>query len=171
MKTPIWILALATTLAATSSAAQETSGGGLATVLQSIFGLPKATQEARVLGVPESDLRVVLDTAREKRLPAGVVAEMIRDENDAIRENGPIDNFGAFVQARLNEGLRGRDLAAAIRAEHVAHGKGKGQGLSRSSAPAGSPGKSGSAGKPGSPGKSEAAQKDKAAKSKKGGPQ
>jgi hypothetical protein len=48
---------------------------------------------------------------------------LFETENKAIREHGPVDNFGAFVQRRLDEGLRGRDLADAIRAEHAAHGR------------------------------------------------
>jgi hypothetical protein len=124
MKTRVWILVLATVLAAAPSAAQESSGI-LAAVLQALR-LPGATQEARVLGVPDSDIRAILDRSRERRLSAAAVTDMIEGGNKAIREHGPIDNFGAFVQRRLDEGLRGRDLAEAIRAEHAAHGKGKG---------------------------------------------
>ena len=126
MKTRIWILALATALLAAPSAAQESSGM-VASVLQALR-LPGTTQEARTLGVPESDIRAILDKAREKRVRASDVNELLEHENRAIREHGPVDNFGAFVQRRLDEGLRGRDLAEAIRAEHAAHGKGKGHG-------------------------------------------
>lgn len=126
MKTLIWILVLATALAAAPSAAQESSGM-LASVLKALR-LPRTTQEARTLGVPESDIRAILDKAREKRVRAADVNELFEHENKAIREHGPVDNFGAFVQRRLDEGLRGRDLAEAIRAEHAAHGKGKGHG-------------------------------------------
>jgi len=124
MKTRIWTLVLMTALVAFPSAAQESSSM-LASVLQTLR-LPKTTQEARTLGVPESDIRAILDRAREKRVSAAAVNELLETENKAIREHGPVDNFGAFVQRRLDEGLRGRDLADAIRAEHAAHGKGKG---------------------------------------------
>lgn len=127
MKTCIGILVLATALTAAPGAAQESSGGALASVLQALL-LPRTTQEARTLGVPESDIRAILDRARERRLRAADVTELFEHENRAIREHGPVDNFGAFVQRRLDEGLRGRDLAEAIRAEHAAHGKGKGHG-------------------------------------------
>jgi hypothetical protein len=127
MKTCIWILVLATAWTAAPATAQESSGGALASVLQALL-LPRTTQEARTLGVPESDIRAILDRARERRVPAADVTELFEHENRAIREHGPVDNFGAFVQRRLDEGLRGRDLAEAIRAEHAAHGKGKGHG-------------------------------------------
>ena len=61
MKTCIWILVLATALTAPAPAtAQESSGGALASVLQALL-LPRTTQEARTLGVPESDIRAILD--------------------------------------------------------------------------------------------------------------
>ena len=126
MRTRVWIFALAIAFAPARSAAQESSGT-IASVLQALR-LPRATQEARVLGVPDSDIRAILDRSRERRLPAADVTELIENGNKAIREHGPIDNFGAFVQSRLDAGLRGRDLAEAIRAEHAAHGKGKGHG-------------------------------------------
>jgi hypothetical protein len=128
MKTCIWILILATAWPAAPVTAQESSGEAVASVLQALL-LPRTTQEARTLGVPESDIRAILVRARERRVPAADVTELFEHENRAIREHGPVDNFGAFVQRRLDEGLRGRDLAEAIRAEHAEHGKGKGHGM------------------------------------------
>ena len=54
------------------------------------------------------------------------MADMTKEQSRAIDEHGPTDNFGAFVQSKLDQGLRGRELSDAIRAEHAAHGKGKG---------------------------------------------
>jgi hypothetical protein len=125
MQSRIGILVLATALAAAPATAQETRTSATETLLWALR-LPQATQQARLLGVPERDLRSIFDTAREMRLPAGALTEVFDEENKSIREHGPVDNFGAFVQARLGEGLRGRELAAAIRAEHAARGKGKG---------------------------------------------
>ena len=170
MRTPVYvsIFVLATALAAAPGVAQEPTG------LFRVLGLPRATQEARVLGVPETDIRVILGTARERGVAPALIVDVIEESNQVIREHGPVDNFGAFVQARLNEGLRGRELAAAIRAEHAERGKGKGH--------VGGPGGSavGAGGKPGSPGKSTSAQSgspgksgksaSKEAKEKKGGP-
>jgi len=163
MKTRIWILVLMTALVAAPSAAQESSSM-LASVLQALR-LPRTTQEARTLGVPESDIRAILDRAREKRVSAGAVNELFETENKAIREHGPVDNFGAFVQRRLDEGLRGRDLAEAIRAEHAAHGKGKGADMPGAAKGKGHAEEQPSAAK----GKGHAGETPEAAKGKKGG--
>jgi len=83
-------------------------------------------------------------------VPAGSLAELFAEENDAIRKHGRIDNFGAFVQEKLAAGLRGRELAAAIHAEHAARGIGKGR-PAEAGKPGAHPGSSGSVGKPGKP--------------------
>jgi len=127
MKRRLCILALVTATAVSPAAAQETKSALLEGLLQ-VFRLPAATQESRVLGVPESDIRSIFDAGREQGLPIGTLTGVFEEANTSVREHGPVDNFGAFVQSRLREGLRGRELAAAIRAEHAAHGKGKGHG-------------------------------------------
>ena len=137
-------------LAAVPVAAQELGSGYLQQLLQATR-LPTVTREARVLGVPERDLQTVFGTARELRIPAGNLAVLLSEENDAIRKHGPIDNFGAFVQEKLRSGLRGRELAAAIRAEHAARGVGKGR-PAEAGKPGEHPGSLGSVGKPGSVG-------------------
>jgi hypothetical protein len=125
MRTRIAMLAIAALAYGVPAYAQE-SGGNLYETLRKVWQLPEVTREARQLGVPESDIRAIFNTARERRVPAGELTEIWIGENASIREHGPVDNFGAFVQERLRQGLRGRDLAAAIRAEHAARGKGKG---------------------------------------------
>lgn len=187
MKIRTALPALALALAAGPSAAQLSTDTRLGSILQAIR-LPKATQEARVLGVPEPDIRVILDRARAQQLPPAVVTEVMEGSCESMREHGPIDNFGAFVQGKLDQGLRGRELAAAIKAEHAARGKGKGhlkhrddhgddhghdhdamaapggpnavKGRERAAQPGGKPD---AAGKPGAAGKSDEA------KGKKGG--
>jgi len=122
------LLALAVLAAAAPAAAQESTASPR-DVLLAALRLPQVTQEARVLGVPEKDLQTIFDTARERRIPAGVLTDVMVSENEACREHGPVENFGAFVQSKLSQGLRGRDLAAAIRAEHAARGIGRGKSL------------------------------------------
>jgi hypothetical protein len=103
--------------------------------------LPVSAAQARTEGVPGDEVRAVLDAMRRASVPAHDARTVLDDARSARREHGPLDNFGAFVQARLDAGLRGRDLAAAIRAEHAARGKGRGAG-NATKGQAGSRGKS-----------------------------
>ena len=93
--------------------------------LQKVFGMPGRADEIRKAGVPESEVRSIFDVLAGRNLPPQEVDEILVAHRDAAREHGPTDNFGAFVQSQLDKGLRGRELAAAIKAEHVARGKGK----------------------------------------------
>lgn len=86
--------------------------------------IPEAADEAREAGIPEEDVEQVLGDARRRRLPPEETTEVLTEGAASARENGPVDNFGAFVQTQLDEGLRGRELADAIHREHAAHGKG-----------------------------------------------
>jgi hypothetical protein len=88
--------------------------------------LPKNAQDVRDKGVPDAEVSKALKAAKDKKVPAGEMSDVTEEHSRAIDDHGPTDNFGAFVQGKLNEGLRGRELAAAIRAEHAARGKGKG---------------------------------------------
>lgn len=88
--------------------------------------LPREAQECRRKGVPDDDMKHALRAARGKGLKADEISDITAEQRRAIDDHGPVDNFGAFVQSKLDEGLRGRDLAAAIRAEHAKRGKGKG---------------------------------------------
>jgi hypothetical protein len=90
--------------------------------------LPAAAQSLRDKGVDKGQVREAMQAAKGKKLKAKEAKGLMKDAGDAVDEHGPIDNFGAFVKSKLDAGLRGRDLAAAIRAEHVARGKGKGHG-------------------------------------------
>lgn len=166
MTHPMCGAALALLLVAVPAHAQDSGELSVAELIQA-FRLPAATREARQLGVPERDLLDIFRTARERRVSAGSLADLFFEENDAVRKHGPIDNFGAFVQDKLRQGLRGRELAAAIHAEHARRGMGKGTkhagdgpgNSDRAGKPghAGKPdnaGKPDDAGKPGSPGKS-----------------
>jgi hypothetical protein len=134
-------------LASVPVAAQESGDSVVQAILQAAR-LPTVTREARSLGVPEKDLQAIFATSRQHRVPAGDLAGLLAVENDAVRQHGPIDNFGAFVQEKLDAGLRGQELAAAIRSEHAARGIGKGRPASAGK-PGEHPGSSGSVDKPG----------------------
>jgi hypothetical protein len=88
--------------------------------------LPKEADECRRKGVPDADMKETLRAAKRKGLKSEEMADVTSEQRKAIDEHGPVDNFGAFVQSKLDEGLRGRELAAAIHAEHAKRGKGKG---------------------------------------------
>ena len=88
--------------------------------------LPVATAEARRDGVASTDIRAVLDAMIRSKVPAYEATAVIDTARVVHHEQGPVDNFGAFVQSQLAAGKRGPALAAAIRAEHARQGKGKG---------------------------------------------
>jgi hypothetical protein len=109
-------MAGATRAQAPASAAQLINAGRL----------PVSANAARREGASDSDVRSVLDAMRAAKVPANEARDILDTARAVRRQHGPVDNFGAFVQTKLAAGLRGRQLAAAIRAEHVAHGKGGG---------------------------------------------
>ena len=122
------ILALASAaLFAVPLAAQspDSTAATIAPWVRALLGLPSVSDEIRRAGVPDTTVRNVLDKLRKQQASPEEVHAVLVAERDAARDHGPTDNFGAFVQQQLDAGLRGRDLAAAIRAEHEAHGKGK----------------------------------------------
>jgi hypothetical protein len=87
--------------------------------------LPVSAAHARQEGVSNRDVHEALDAMRAAKVPARDAQMVIEQERIARHTNGPVDNFGAFVRTELKAGLRGRDLAAAIKAEHAARGKNK----------------------------------------------
>ncbi len=90
--------------------------------------LPVAAERARAAGYTKKDVDEVLASAKSHKLGAGGAAEQLDDAGEAAEKHGPVDNLGAFVKAQLDDGKRGKDLAAAIHAQHEAHGKGKPEG-------------------------------------------
>jgi hypothetical protein len=117
--------------------------------LRRAIRLPRTTEEAREAGVPEERVREILRTGRERRIPPDEMDEILVVENQAIREGGPVGNFGAVVQELKAGGLRGRELARAIHAEQVARGMKKPKGV-----PPGQAGKRGG-GPPGAQGQGQ----------------
>lgn len=97
-------------------------------ILQAI-ALPTVSEILRDRGVPVEEVEATIFGAREKGVPADETAGFLEATARAVEENGPIENFGAFVQAQLDAGLRGHELAQAIRAEHARRGIGRGKKL------------------------------------------
>jgi len=91
----------------------------------SAIALPQRAQALRDDWVKADDVKQALDASRKQGLHASEASDTLVAADEAVKANGPVDDFGAFVQSQLDAGLRGKDLAAAIRSEHEAHGKGK----------------------------------------------
>lgn len=89
--------------------------------------LPQIAEMARKAGINPEEIKAILQQGKQDKIPAKDMEETIDAGVKAQKEHGPIDNFGAFVQSKLKEGLRGRELAEAIHKEHAARGKGKGR--------------------------------------------
>ncbi|MCA9491336.1 MAG: hypothetical protein KC621_15500 [Myxococcales bacterium] len=86
--------------------------------------LPAHAKAVRGAGVPADEVRTALHAAKDKGLGADEAADLLEAEEEEAG-NGKMENFGGFVQEKLDEGLRGRDLANAIHEEHAREGKGK----------------------------------------------
>lgn len=125
----ITVIALALPILAVAQEESETGKDlSLMERIQKAADLIKTSREAREAGIPEEEVTEVLEGARERGLSPAETDEVLAESTAAVEESGPVDNFGAFVQAKLDEGLRGQELAAAIHEEHKKHGKGKGHG-------------------------------------------
>ena len=88
--------------------------------------LPVIAAQVRNDGIAADQVRIAIEAMERARVRAGEARDVLSEARNAHREHGPVDNFGAFVQSRLDAGLRGRQLAAAIRAEHASRGRGRG---------------------------------------------
>lgn len=85
---------------------------------------PMIMQRARAAGAADSTLANVLEAMRKRGLPAHDAAAALETEVEIVEQGGNKDNFGQFVKAQVESGLRGQDLAAAIRAERARRGMG-----------------------------------------------
>lgn len=129
-----------------SAGAQETETERVTDILRAIQ-LPEATEVLRQQGVPAAEIEAAIQGARERDVSPDVMTGVFEESSQTVEEHGPIENFGAFVQQQLEAGLRGRELAEAIRAEHARRGIGKGNTLGPRGRGQGPPG-----GPPGPPG-------------------
>lgn len=84
--------------------------------------LPRVMQRAREAGIPDSSIRGVMERMRQRGIPAEDATTAMDMEVEAVERGGDRDNFGAFVRTQVESGLRGRELAAAIRAERQRRG-------------------------------------------------
>ncbi len=130
---------LAVALLIASAAGAQSSRGAPQTrvptvadsALMRALDLPSMMQRARSAGIPDSTLRGIMDQMRRRGVPVGDALPAVELEVEAVEQGADKNNFGSFVRAQVESGLRGRELAAAIRAEHERRGMGpanRGQG-------------------------------------------
>lgn len=114
--------AMAVTLAACSTPllAQDNP---LLERLRAASRMPQAADEARRTS-GDNEVGTLFDIFRERRVPADEAVLVVEEYRRTRQEHGQVENFGAFVRSQLDRGLRGRELAEAIRQEHAARGRG-----------------------------------------------
>jgi hypothetical protein len=122
MRVPMTFLALAA-LAAPLGAQQPPPQDSS---IWHILHLPQTVDEGRRAGIPSGSIWAVLDSLRRRGVPGEDAGQIVREEVDAVKAGAPPENFGKYVNAELARGLRGRELAAAIHAEHARRGIGRG---------------------------------------------
>jgi hypothetical protein len=108
--------------------AADSAANAARRMMDALLRIPQRAEDLRRAGVPDTAVRGVLDVLRGRRVDAEETEAILVAQREAVEANGPTDNFGAFVQAQLASGKRGRELAEAIRAEHRARGKGRPEG-------------------------------------------
>ena len=111
--------------AAAAGASDDAKKGSAKDRILGALDLPIQAQALRKAGADEQEIKAGLKAARDKKLDARSTAELIGEVAKATKEHGPIGEFGAFVKGKLEAGLRGKELAEAIRQEHATRGKGK----------------------------------------------
>ncbi len=86
-------------------------------------GLPLLADNLRAAGIAAEDLAVAMHAFAETGATALDMAGLLGTIHLAARQHGRTDGLGEFVQARLVDGLSGRELSAAIRTEFATHGE------------------------------------------------
>lgn len=117
--------ALAQDEGAEPAEADETDEAGEEEDWKKAIDLPARIAKLREAGVPPEEIAKALDGVKKGGMRPDHASEAMEAAGRSVEEHGTVDNFGGFVKSRVDEGMRGKDLAEAIRAEHEAHGKGR----------------------------------------------
>ncbi len=91
----------------------------LADRIDAALALPLRTVELREVGVRDKSIRQLFEVMQARNLPTSEQIDILTAERDAVREGKPHANFAAFVQGRLDAGVRGTSLARAIHEERL----------------------------------------------------
>ncbi len=102
--------------------------GALASSILSAIDLPTVVVELSEEGISVEVVGGILDDFISNDVPAGEATDVLTAAVESVREHGSVDNFGSLVQGMLADGLRGQELARAIREEHQEQGRGRGAG-------------------------------------------
>lgn len=92
--------------------------------LDPAFELPQQADSLRQHGVPAEQATAALGAMQAAGLSAEDASAALQAANQAARIHGPVAQFDALVQAKLDLGLRGEDLAQAIALAHAEQGQG-----------------------------------------------
>jgi hypothetical protein len=93
---------------------------GASPALGRAIELPAKAQALRDQGVPASEVATAVRAAHDHGLNAGDTADLLEAARGA-----KLDDLGSFVREKLDEGLRGRELADAIHEEQARRGQGR----------------------------------------------
>ena len=121
MKNTLTIALLAGALLATPALAQDSeSKKDAAKRALAAIELPEKAKGLRDSGMGDGEVADALSAVEEAGLPAEDAAELI--DAAASSEDGDAwqGNFGSFVKSQVQDGKRGKELAAAIHAEKAA---------------------------------------------------
>ena len=102
--------------------------GALASSILSAIDLPTVVVELSEEGISVEVVGGILDDFINNDVPPGEATDVLTAAVESVRDHGPVDNFGSLVQSMLASGLRGQELAQAIREEHQERGRGRGAG-------------------------------------------
>ena len=91
----------------------------LADRIDAALALPLRTTELREVGVRDKSIRQLFEVMQARNLPTSEQIDILTAERDAVREGKPHANFAAFVQGRLDAGVRGTSLAREIHNERL----------------------------------------------------
>jgi hypothetical protein len=90
------------------AAAESVSRGGSLNALYT---------QSRQAGLPDAQVRGLYDQLRQRGVADADAQQLVSSEVASVRAGAPKQAFGSVVNQQVARGLRGRDLAAAIRAE------------------------------------------------------
>ncbi len=108
--------------------------GALASSILSAIDLPTVVVELSEEGISVEVVGGILDDFINNDVPPGEANDVLTAAVESVREHGPVDNFGSLVQDMLASGLRGQELAQAIREQHESPERGRGAGAGRGNA-------------------------------------